>query len=38
MVELLDSLTYASMVDKDAKLSEDANRLQVHVPMGVYKG
>ena len=38
LVELLDSLTYASMVDKDAKLSEDANRLQVHVPMGVYKG
>lgn len=36
--ELLDSLTYASMVDVDAKLSEDANRLQVHIPTGIYIG
>ena len=36
--ELLDTLTYASMVDIDAKLAEDANRLQVHIPMGIYIG
>ena len=36
--ELLDSLTYSAMVDSDAKLSEDANRLQVNIPIGVYIG
>ena len=36
--ELLDTLTYSSLVDTDAKLTEDANRLQVHVPLGVYIG
>jgi len=36
--ELLDTLTYSAMVDSDAKLTEDANRLKVHIPMGVYIG
>lgn len=36
--ELLDTLTYASLVDTDAKITEDAQRLNVHIPMGVYIG
>jgi len=36
--ELLDSLTYSTMVDSDAKLAEDAQRIQVHIPMGIYIG
>jgi len=36
--ELLTELTYATLMDTDAKLAEDSNRLQVHVPMGVYRG
>lgn len=36
--ELLDTLTYATLVDTDAKLSEDSARLQVQIPMGVYIG
>ena len=35
---LLDKLTYAALTDQDAKLTEDANRIQVNVPMGVYIG
>ena len=38
LTELLDTLTYSAMVDSDAKLTEDANRLNVHIPMGVYIG
>ena len=36
--ELLDTLTYASMVDIDAKLTEDSTRLQIQIPMGVFIG
>ena len=36
--ELLDTLTYESLVDTDAKITEDAQRLNVHIPMGVYIG
>ena len=36
--ELLDTLTYSSLVDADAKLAEDTQRLNVNIPMGVYVG
>ena len=36
--ELLDALTYPTLVDQDAKLGEDANRLNIIIPLGVYKG
>lgn len=35
---LLDDLTYDTLVEKDAKMSEDANRINVVIPMGVYIG
>tara|TARA_R100001594_G_scaffold21804_1_gene42144 strand:+ start:270 stop:1577 length:1308 start_codon:yes stop_codon:yes gene_type:complete len=35
---LLDELTYTAMVEKDAKMSEDATRIQVQIPLGVYRG
>jgi hypothetical protein len=36
--ELLDTLTYAALMDIDAKIAEDSNRFQVHIPMGIYRG
>jgi predicted GTPase len=36
--ELLDKLTYASMVEVDAKKAEDAKTLQVNVPMKIFVG
>jgi len=36
--ELLDALTYSAMMDTDAKLAEDSTRLQVHIPMGIFRG
>ena len=36
--ELLDTLTYAALTDQDAKLAEDANRLNISIPLGVYIG
>ena len=27
-----------ALMDADAKLTEDSNRLQVHIPLGVYRG
>lgn len=35
---LLDELTYSSLVEKDAKLSDDANNLQTKVPLNLYVG
>jgi len=35
---LLDELTYDAIVEKEAKMSEDASRIQVNVPMGIYLG
>ena len=35
---LLDELTYDTIVERDAKMSEDANRVNVVIPMGVYIG
>jgi len=35
---LLDELTYEAMAERDAKISEDANRVNVVIPMGVYIG
>jgi len=36
--ELLDALTYATLMDTDAKLAEDSTRLQIHIPMGIFRG
>lgn len=36
--QILDSLTYDAMVEGDAKLAEDANRIQVNVPMSIFVG
>lgn len=36
--QILDSLTYDAMVEGDAKLAEDANRIQVNVPMTIFVG
>ena len=36
--ELLDKLTYSALADADAKKAEDANRLQIHIPMGIFRG
>jgi hypothetical protein len=36
--ELLDKLTYASMIEADAKKAEDAKTLQVNVPMKIFVG
>ena len=38
LVELLDTLTYEALVEKDANITENSNRVQVHVPMGIYRG
>ena len=35
---LLDELTYDTLVERDAKMSEDANRVNAVIPMGVYVG
>jgi hypothetical protein len=35
---LLDELTYNSLVEKDAKLVEDANSIQTKIPMGIFVG
>ena len=35
---LLDELTYAAIMEKDAKMSEDSSRIQVQIPLGVYRG
>jgi hypothetical protein len=34
----LDKLTYGALVKGDAEMAEDSNRIQVHVPMGIYTG
>lgn len=36
--ELLDRLTYAAMVEKDAKMADDAKELQTNVPMKIFVG
>ena len=36
--ELLDKLTYEALMESDAKLVEDSNRIQIHIPMGIYRG
>jgi hypothetical protein len=36
--QILDTLTYDAMVENDAKMAEDANRIQVNVPMSIYVG
>ena len=36
--QILDTLTYDAMVEGDAKMAEDANRIQVNVPMSIYVG
>ncbi|SVC29524.1 uncharacterized protein METZ01_LOCUS282378, partial [marine metagenome] len=36
--ELLDKLTYDVMVENDAKTAENATRIQVQIPMGIYRG
>ena len=36
--ELLDRLTYASMVEQDAKKANDAKDLQINVPMKIFVG
>jgi len=36
--ELLDKLTYEALMETDAKLTEDSNRIQVNIPMGIYRG
>ena len=38
LVELLDTLTYEALMETDANLTENSNRIQVHVPMGIYRG
>tara|TARA_R110002124_G_scaffold66277_3_gene180718 strand:- start:14866 stop:16176 length:1311 start_codon:yes stop_codon:yes gene_type:complete len=38
LVELLDALTYEALTEADANLTENSNRIQVHVPMGIYRG
>ena len=34
----LEKLTYAAMVKSDAEMADDAERIMVHVPMGIYVG
>jgi hypothetical protein len=36
--ELLDKLTYSAMVEKDAKMADDAKTLQINVPMKIFVG
>jgi hypothetical protein len=38
LVELLDTLTYEALMNSDAELTENSNRIQVNVPMGIYRG
>tara|TARA_R110002020_G_scaffold405038_3_gene615093 strand:- start:14628 stop:15938 length:1311 start_codon:yes stop_codon:yes gene_type:complete len=38
LVELLDTLTYEALMESDANLTENSNRIQVNVPMGIYRG
>jgi hypothetical protein len=38
LVELLDQLTYEALMESDANLTENSNRIQVNVPMGIYLG
>jgi len=38
LTELLDRLTYASLVETDAKKSEDTKTLQNNVPMKIFVG
>lgn len=36
--ELLDNLTYSSLVEKDAKMADDAKSIQVNVPSYIFTG
>jgi len=38
LVELLDKLTYEAMMESDANLVENSNKIQVSIPMGIYRG
>jgi hypothetical protein len=35
---MLDKMTYDALMEKDANLTENSNRIQVNVPMGIYFG
>jgi hypothetical protein len=35
---MLDKMTYEALMEADANLTENSNRIQVNVPMGVYIG
>jgi len=38
LVELLDKLTYEVMMESDANMVENSNKIQVSIPMGIYRG
>tara|TARA_Y100000310_G_scaffold111997_1_gene110421 strand:- start:8725 stop:10047 length:1323 start_codon:yes stop_codon:yes gene_type:complete len=38
LVELLDKLTYEALMTSDANLVENSNKIQVSIPMGIYRG
>ena len=38
LIEMLDKMTYEALMETDANLAENSNRIQVNVPMGVYIG
>ena len=38
LIEMLDKMTYEALMEADANLTENSNRIQVNVPMGIYFG
>jgi hypothetical protein len=38
LIEMLDKMTYEALMESDANLTENSNRIQVNVPMGIYFG
>ena len=38
LIEMLDKMTYKALMEADANLAENSNRIQVNVPLGIYFG